>query len=146
MRKRGRPTGTGYDDSNAIGRVLDLMRLHGMSRRSAIIRIAGIDQLRRIEMKMRTSSLVPNGIWTNQMIDNDRMVPMSFLLQGEQFNALIQSIADLSDEECDRIGILRMSMHRHGIQVEPAQINTFNPFGDPTSSCLEIMKLFDAIP
>lgn len=147
MRKRGRPTGTGYDDSVAIARVRWVMFLQGMSRRSAIIRIAGIDQLRRIEMKMSASSLVQNGIWRNRMLEDDRTVPMSlpFLLQPEQYYALIQSIVDLTDEECYRKGILRMSMHRHGMQVEPARLNTLNPFGDPTPACLEIAKLFDAI-
>lgn len=127
MRKRGRPKGTGYDDSLAIGRVFALMRMLGMSRRSAIIQVVGVDQLRRIEMKMAASSLVRNGIWRTWMTEDDGMVPTSL---------------EDSDEVCERNGILRLSFYRPGIRLGPTQSNTLNPFADPTPEIMELMKRF----
>ncbi|MGU3659505.1 hypothetical protein [Methylobacterium fujisawaense] len=61
MRKTGRPRGSGYDDAAAIAKVLDLMREEGATRRSAIIRVCGPDQLRRLEMKMAARGIARNG-------------------------------------------------------------------------------------
>ena len=54
---RGRPRGSGYDDRDRIAAVTRLMRL-GLSRRAAILRLFGPDQLRRLEMKMRVAAMV----------------------------------------------------------------------------------------
>lgn len=60
MRKTGRPLGSGYDDTAAIGKILSLMQEEGATRRSAIIRVCGHDQLRRLEMKMAARGVVRN--------------------------------------------------------------------------------------
>lgn len=52
MARRGRPFGSGYDDAERIRRVRVAMAT-GLSRRAAILRLCGPDQLRRIEVKMR---------------------------------------------------------------------------------------------
>jgi hypothetical protein len=54
--KRGRPRGSGYADEARIAAVSALMRT-GLSRRAAILRTCGPDQLRRIEMKMRITAM-----------------------------------------------------------------------------------------
>lgn len=61
MRKTGRPRGSGYDDADAIRRILELMQEERATRRSAIIRVCGPDQLRRLEMKMAASGVARNG-------------------------------------------------------------------------------------
>jgi intracellular multiplication protein IcmO len=61
MRKTGRPRGSGYDDAEAIRRILELMQEERATRRSAIIRVCGPDQLRRLEMKMAVSGVARNG-------------------------------------------------------------------------------------
>lgn len=61
MRKTGRPRGSGYDDAEAIRRILELMQEERATRRSAIIRVCGPDQLRRLEMKMAASGVARNG-------------------------------------------------------------------------------------
>lgn len=61
MRKTGRPLGSGYDDTAAIGKILSLMQEEGATRRSAIIRVCGLQQLRRIEMKMAARGRPRNG-------------------------------------------------------------------------------------
>lgn len=72
MRKRGRPKGSGYDDVGVIGRVLALMVAEGLSRRSAIIRICGLDQLRRIEVKMSACARDLTTNWRRTMDADDR--------------------------------------------------------------------------
>ncbi len=61
MRKTGRPPGSGYDDADAIRRILELMQEERATRRSAIIRVCGHDQLRRLEMKMAARGVARNG-------------------------------------------------------------------------------------
>lgn len=58
MRKPGRPYGSGYNDADAIHQVLALMHSEGASRRSAIIRVCGHDQLRRLELKLTAQGVV----------------------------------------------------------------------------------------
>lgn len=72
MRLRGRPKGSGYDDATVIDRVFELMRSEGLSRRSAIIRICGLDQLRRIEFKMTALSRDLSITWRRTMETTDR--------------------------------------------------------------------------
>lgn len=159
MRKRGRPRGTGYDDLAAIARVFGLMRTDGMSRRSAIIRVCGVDQLRRIEMKMAHLSNEPNGPWRRPMREDDRTVPFPsadvpdpyehrlaalrvaapgtvvggfmFFQTPMQADAWRKFFGELSDEECERHGILRMSFLRPDTPLGPMRSNTLNPFIGP---------------
>lgn len=72
MRRRGRPKGSGYDDFAAIDHVCAVMRIEGVSRRSAIIRICGPDQLRRIEVKMTALAHDTPGNWRQDMVENVR--------------------------------------------------------------------------
>lgn len=65
MMGRGRPRGSGYDDRQRIEAVTRLMRT-GLSRRAAILRLCGPDQLRRIEMKMRIAAMTDAA---NQKLD-----------------------------------------------------------------------------
>ncbi len=60
MRKTGRPLGSGYDDTAAIRKIFSLMQEEGATRRSAIIRVCGHDQLRRLEMKMAARGVARN--------------------------------------------------------------------------------------
>ena len=71
MRRRGRPKGSGYDDTTVIDRVVELMRSERMSRRAAIIRICGLDQLRRIEVKMTAFANDLALSWRRTMEAND---------------------------------------------------------------------------
>lgn len=73
MARRGRPRGSGYDDVQAIAQVVEIMRSEGLSRRSAIIRVCGLEQLRRIERKMTASARDnPAGNSTKSMVGDIR--------------------------------------------------------------------------
>lgn len=144
MPKRGRPKGTGYDDAGAIGQVLDLMVVEGVSRRSAIIRICGFDQLRRIEMKM-AAVLRLHGTKGSGAMSVD---------EGTLHVPLLRRIADMSPFDCfeaamgggicitfgdvrslvaaKKQDVLVMSFMANPIdRGTPHRSNTMNPFAGP---------------
>lgn len=144
MPKRGRPKGSGYDDAGAIGQVIDLMAVEGLSRRSAIIRICGFDQLRRIELKMAAVPRLHGTKGSGAMSVNEGtlqapllrripdMSPFDYVeaaMGGGIFVTFgdVRSLADAKRED-----VLVMSFMANPIDLgSPHRSNTLNPFAAP---------------
>lgn len=143
MRKRGRPRGSGYDDAGAIGQVLDLMVVEGLSRRSAIIRICGFDQLRRIELKMAAiaRALSATGSYAMSVNEETSAAPLggkvydiclSDVLEAAERHGFRLLFGDDSGLAAKKEDILVMSFMANPIDLgTPQRSDTLNPFAGP---------------
>lgn len=144
MPKRGRPKGTGYDDAGFIGQVLDLMVVEGVSRRSAIIRVCGFDQLRRIEMKMAAVPRLHGTEGSGAMSIDEGILHVPLLRRISDTSAFDYIEAAMSEGICVTFGdvrslaaakredVLVMSFMANPIdRGTPHRSNTLNPFAGP---------------
>lgn len=143
MPKRGRPKGTGYDDAGFIGQVLDLMTVERLSRRSAIIRICGFDQLRRIELKMAAIARTLSATGSYAMSVNEENSAAS--LGGKIYDICLSDVLEAAERQGFRLlfgddpglaakkeDMLVMSFMANPIDLgTPHRSNTLNPFAGP---------------
>lgn len=144
MPKRGRPKGSGYDDAGAIGQVLDLMVVEGVSRRSAIIRVCCFDQLRRIEMKMAAVPRLHGTEGSGAMSIDEGTLHVPLLRRTPDMSPFDYFEAAMGGGICVTFGdvrslaaakwedVLAMSFIANPIDFgTPHRSNTLNPFAGP---------------